>query len=67
MKTVFSLSAVYKDKPEKIFGGFFYNKEDADKHLEYLTKDQTTLYQETRDLEGNPCSWKVVSHLEPNQ
>lgn len=66
MKTVFSLSAVYEDKSEKIFGGFFANKEDADKHLEFLVKDQNTLYQETRDLEGKPCSWKIVSHPEPS-
>lgn len=66
MKTVFSLSAVYEDKTEKIFGGYFPNKEDADKHLEFLIRDQKALYQQTQDLEGKPCSWKVVSHPEPS-
>jgi hypothetical protein len=67
MSTVFSLCAVYPDKSEKIFGGYFYNKEDADKHLEFLIKDQTALYQETRDKEGVPCVWKVTSHPKPEE
>lgn len=65
MKSVYSLCAVYPDGQEKIFGGYFFDLEDANKHMEFLVKDQTTLYEETRDPLGNSCTWKISAHLEP--